>query len=171
MAALGFWKRWNWIDENVLLGALPSRSDISELAHLGVGAVVNTCEEFPGYTKELARHGMTQLYLPTLDYQSPSKEAVRRGVEFIQEQVGMGRKVYVHCKAGRGRSATVALAYMMTAHRLSAQEAYDRMKAARPQINSRIQHREVIVETERTLSGAQVVEAGPAPMRAVAQSA
>ena len=37
---------------------------------------------------------------------------MRRGVEFIEKHQKEGNKVYIHCKAGHGRSAAVALAWL-----------------------------------------------------------
>ena len=47
-------KRWQWwteIDQDVVLGAVPFRRDIGKMVQLGVKAIVNTCEEFPGHTQ------------------------------------------------------------------------------------------------------------------------
>ena len=41
----------------------------------------------------------------------------------MNEQIAAGGKVYVHCKAGRARSATVAMCWLMKAKNMSAEEA------------------------------------------------
>ena len=39
---------WDEVHPQVILGARPFRRDVAKLANLGVGGVVNTCEEFRG---------------------------------------------------------------------------------------------------------------------------
>ena len=34
-------------------------------------------------------------------------------MDFIKEQIESGKKTYIHCKAGRGRSVTIAVGYLM----------------------------------------------------------
>jgi len=41
----------------------------------------------------------------------------------------------VHCMAGRSRSATVVLAYLMTRHGMSLADAYQFLKSKRPGIS------------------------------------
>ena len=64
--------------------------------------------------QEWASWGVTQLHLATVDFNNaPSQEMLRKGVEFIEEMNQNQNSVYVHCKAGRGRSATLATCYIM----------------------------------------------------------
>lgn len=63
-------------------------------------------------------------------------------VEFIEEQTKSGKKVYVHCKAGRGRSVSVAMAHLLKSKAYANfLDAYKFFKGVRPQIslNSRQQ--------------------------------
>lgn len=58
--------------------------------------------------------GVTQLRLETPDFTgSPNLEQLQRGVDFLEVHRAIGDTVYVHCKAGRTRSATVVAAYLM----------------------------------------------------------
>ena len=54
------------------------------------------------------------LHLSTIDRQAPSHQQLCKGVAWIldKEQSGKGT-VYVHCKAGRARSATLVAAYLI----------------------------------------------------------
>ncbi len=105
---------WDWIDETVLLGALPMRGHVAELKALGIGAVVNTCEEYAGPIDAYSAAGIEQCRIPTIDFTPPSLADIEKSVNFIQAQAAAGKKVYVHCKAGRGRSATVVACYLIT---------------------------------------------------------
>jgi atypical dual specificity phosphatase len=54
------------------------------------------------------------LQLHTRDiFETPCQEKLKKGVSFISDMAGSGGCVYVHCKAGRTRSATLVGCYLM----------------------------------------------------------
>jgi atypical dual specificity phosphatase len=57
---------------------------------------------------------MKELYLPTVDHFEPTVEDLESAVQFIKTRQAVGERVYVHCRAGHGRSAAVVLAWLMT---------------------------------------------------------
>lgn len=99
------------ITESLAVGSLPLRSDVRFLASRGVNIVVNMCREYSGPTKEYAVNGIHHIHLPTPDICEPSFEAVLKGLAELEALRGSlnAPKMFVHCKAGRGRSATFAL--------------------------------------------------------------
>ena len=99
---------WNEVDDHLVLGALPLARHVPALAKLGVGAVVNTCDEYSGPSDAYAAHGIEQLWIPTVDFNAPLLEDIQRAVTFMSGHAAAGRRIYVHCKAGRARSATVS---------------------------------------------------------------
>ena len=57
---------------------------------------------------------MKFLQLHTRDiFETPCQEKLKKGVCFISDIAGSGGSVYVHCKAGRTRSATLVGCYLM----------------------------------------------------------
>ena len=63
---------------------------------------------------EWHRKGVTHLQLNTADIlHAPTQDKLRTGVRFIQQFNGTDSSVYVHCKAGRTRSATLVACYLM----------------------------------------------------------
>src|SRR5262247_2781506 len=76
MTAIGRWNWWDEADDHVLFGAVPSRRDLVRLRELGVGAIVNMCEEFGGHAAALTDLGIEQLRLPTLDYFAPAESDI-----------------------------------------------------------------------------------------------
>ncbi len=106
---------WTRVDSTVLLGVapLPILGLPQSLCKQGVRGVVNMCYEWEGPVNEYARLGIEQLYLPCVDHCEPSPESLQEAVTFIRRFHDKGEKVYVHCKAGHGRGASVALAWMM----------------------------------------------------------
>lgn len=150
MCAVGVWRRWDWVDEHVAVGALPSARFLRQLADAGISAIVNLCVEYRGNERRLSALGMTQLHLPTLDYHRPCAEDIARAVDFIREQIATGNKAYIHCKAGRGRSATIAVGYLMATRQISAEQAFLHLKSIRPHIDSDIPRApEVVAYAER----------------------
>ena len=71
--------------------------------------------------KQATRSGLTTstqqvafLHLDVVDRQAPSQEQLCEGVNWILDKNKSGKgTVYVHCKAGRARSATLVAAYLI----------------------------------------------------------
>ena len=58
--------------------------------------------------------GVEQLKLPTVDYTgTPTQEHIEQAIQFIHRHKADNNSVYVHCKAGRTRSATVVACYLI----------------------------------------------------------
>lgn len=137
---------WSRVEPNILLGAMPMRSDIPSLAQEGVTAVINMCKEYPGPVDLYQQYGIEQLWLPTVDFNPPTLEHVREGVEFIESKISNGGIVYVHCKAGRARSANIVLCYLMKYRKLSAEQAQALLLERRPHVLKKLTQREVVKE-------------------------
>ena len=139
---------WNRIDQHVLLGAMPFSRDVDKLSSEGVGAVVNTCQEYAGPVEKYEELGIKQLRIPTIDFTPPALEDVECAVEFMNQQIAAGNTVYVHCKAGRARSATVVICWLIQNKQISAASAQQWVRKYRPQVND-LARRPVIREFER----------------------
>ena len=151
MCGLGVWNLWNWIDDWVLLGAMPIRRNFIDLQSMNVGGVVNLCDE-PCYAASLPqRYRIELLCLPTMDYHCPTVEQLVEGLRFIERMRVLGKKCYLHCKAGRGRSATLALCYLMQTRHLRASEALAALAAARPHLAHGLDRRPAVLEIERMI--------------------
>jgi atypical dual specificity phosphatase len=104
------------IDETVVMGGAPfgflgyPRKLRDEF---GVGGVVNFCEEYRGPVAQYQRLGMEELYLPTTDHFEPSQEDLMTALSFIRRHEVQGKRVYVHCRAGHGRSGAAVFAWML----------------------------------------------------------
>jgi len=156
----GKWNLWDNIikfeklkkQPSLILGALPlnvgvvgyeTRNDVKTLIDSGVGAVLSVVEVFennsPGYMaspvtpEEWKNAGVKQLQLPTPDFDTISHEFIERGVEFIHWNVSHGRSVYIHCKAGRGRSALIVMCYLIKYQGYTALAAFLHVKNKRVQ--------------------------------------
>ena len=154
--SLGRWLKmrnwWDSIDEHVILGAVPFPRDIPELADMGVRGVVNTCEEYSGPINEYQQFGIEQFHMPTIDFTHPADEDIAAAISFIEKHAANEQKVYVHCKAGRGRSATVAICWLMKSQQISAAKAQQKLTDARRHVNQHLTDRPVVQRFEQSLN-------------------
>ncbi|XAR70491.1 Phosphoprotein phosphatase [Bertholletia excelsa] len=128
---------WDWVDEFVLLGAVPFPSHVERLKDLGVCGVVTLNEPYETLvsTSLYQAHGINHLVLPTRDYLfAPSLNNICKAVDFIHENASHGQATYVHCKAGRGRSTTIVLCYLVQYKQMTPDAAYNYVKSVRPRV-------------------------------------
>ena len=77
------------------------------------------------------------LQLATTDiFEAPSVTKLQKGVDFINDIVEKDPEasIYVHCKAGRTRSATLVGCYLMAKNGMTPEEAVEVMRNRRPHI-------------------------------------
>ncbi|XP_077984728.1 phosphatidylglycerophosphatase and protein-tyrosine phosphatase 1-like [Glandiceps talaboti] len=135
-------RRWyDRIDSTVILGALPFRSMTKQLVdEENVRGVITLNEDYEtkywvNSTQEWADAGVEQLRLSTRDFTgSPTLDNVNKAINFINEIKDKNQSVYIHCKAGRTRSATIVACYLMKNNKWSPQEAYEDIKSKRSHI-------------------------------------
>ncbi|KAK1642793.1 hypothetical protein QYE76_060598 [Lolium multiflorum] len=130
---------WDRVDStHILLGAVPFPSDVPRLRDLGVRAVVTLTEPYERLVPATlyADNGMDNLVLPTRDYlYAPSPDDLRRAVDFIHRKANGGGLTYVHCKAGRARSATVVMCYLVRYKGMTPAGAYKHVRSCRPRVS------------------------------------
>ncbi|XP_055706572.1 phosphatidylglycerophosphatase and protein-tyrosine phosphatase 1 isoform X2 [Phlebotomus papatasi] len=152
-------RRWyDRIDNNVILGALPFRSMTQDLIqNENVKAVVSMNEDyeltlFSNNAEMWKSHGVKFLQLPTVDiFECPDQSKLIQGVTFINrflppvntlpgivssnsEELDEPGTVYIHCKAGRTRSATLVGCYLMIRNGWTPEQAVEYMKEKRPHV-------------------------------------
>lgn len=142
--SLGLWQWYDRVDDDIYLGAVPleSMSHRSVLAlDLKVEAVLSILEDFEFGCDTLAgcpvqpdawkRDDISHLHLKSPDFYPPPFDVLERGADWINTHVSVGKKVYCHCKSGKGRSASVIIAYFMKYKRQSAISAYEELRSRR----------------------------------------
>lgn len=117
------------ITPQIFVGAQYGPAGKRKLERLGIEADINMRSEFDD-----AAHGLAlqaYCYLPTVDDTAPTLDHLHQGVEFIEQIVATGGKVYIHCAGGIGRAPTMAVAYFISrGHTLG--EAVTLVKKSRP---------------------------------------
>ena len=131
---------YNRVDDNLIIGAIPFKSmaqllvDNEVIYHTNttpsllpvhdqrfqkLGAVVSVNEDFERwYTtpseEEWAAVNVKLLHFNVGDYiHTPSVNELEQSVQLIIDTANNDQTTYVHCKAGRTRSATVCCAYLI----------------------------------------------------------
>ncbi|KAL3833071.1 hypothetical protein ACJIZ3_007807 [Penstemon smallii] len=128
---------WDRVDEFVLLGAVPFPTDVPRLKALGVGGVVTLNEPYETLvtTSLYHDHEIEHLVIPTRDYLfAPSLGDICQAVEFIHGNALCGKTTYVHCKAGRGRSTTIVLCYLVKHRQMTPEAAFKYVRSIRPRV-------------------------------------
>ncbi|CAI4230793.1 unnamed protein product [Auanema sp. JU1783] len=156
-------KKWAWynrVDETLIVGAMPFQSMASELVEKeNVGGVVCCTENFElkaAYQSMAAEEwkslGVDFHGVPMTDFfGSAGRADIDDAVCFMESVVGKGKTVYVHCKAGRTRSATVATCYLMKRRNWLPNVAFEFLRNQRPQVLLRNAHWRTVNEYRRFL--------------------
>ncbi|KAF8380555.1 hypothetical protein HHK36_028043 [Tetracentron sinense] len=133
---------WDMVDEFILLGAVPFPSDVPRLTELGVRAVITLNEPYETlvptslyHVSVFNGHSIDHLVIPTRDYLfAPSFGAICQAVDFIHKNASCGKTTYVHCKAGRGRSTTIVICYLVQYKQMTPDAAYEYVRSIRPRV-------------------------------------
>ncbi|GAA2560169.1 dual specificity protein phosphatase family protein [Pseudonocardia hydrocarbonoxydans] len=131
---------WGAVAPGLFTGAYPQdAADVAALRAAGVATVVNLCrdEEYrPGaraaVTAAYAGAGVVEHRMASQDYGGLTPELLERGAATVGAALDAGQAVYVHCRAGWQRSATVAAAALVARDGLGAAAALAAVRRARP---------------------------------------
>lgn len=115
---------WNEVDKGLVLGALPLDYQQAELVKkVGITGVLSLVEDFeldkgmfyrPIQASEWKQSGVEVFHVKTEDYEPVSPERLAEAADWIHQHLSKGddKKIYIHCKAGRGRSSAALCVYL-----------------------------------------------------------
>lgn len=105
------------IDKNLYLGGVPlsSMGHLQALKQIGITVVISFMEDYEISIKESQwnENDIISYQIKVTDFEAVSPEKMKFGVELIKKSLDKGSKVYLHCKCGRGRSASVMMCYLI----------------------------------------------------------
>ncbi len=104
--------RYTRITPQIFVGPQYRARGKAKLVRNGIRAGLNLRVEFDDAAYNLAMPHYC--HLPTVDDTPPSLEHLQQGIEFIDQAVKSGEKVYIHCAGGIGRAPTMAAAYFIS---------------------------------------------------------
>ncbi|WFD01997.1 hypothetical protein MOBT1_000680 [Malassezia obtusa] len=156
----------------VIPGFLYFGPNIAQPAHVealrarGVRAVLNTAleiEDGGAPELELRTHFAKYLRIPLRDVveQPGVQQSLAQACAFLDRAWLYSCPTYVHCRAGKSRSAMVVMAYLIHAHRWTLQQAYAHVAAHREQVSPNIGFLAELMHFERDTHGPQT---GRAPL-------
>ena len=125
---------WLWTDR-VLAGEHPGLGGVEELPHRLVALadagithfvdLTSTDDPVPEYQPVPGSQGVgRRLNHPITDFDVPSEQGMQAILRDMQVALDQGGKVYLHCRAGIGRTGTVAATWLVS-QGLSPQQALD----------------------------------------------
>lgn len=102
---------FSWLKKGQLaLGSMYATP--AELKKQGITKVYNI-REYHDKVKELKEEGIKYDHFSVRDFQAPSQKQMDLFVAGLDADLANGEKVFVHCHAGMGRSATMVAAWMI----------------------------------------------------------
>lgn len=103
-----------WVTKQLAVGAAPtSLAQMDELKAQGIAAILNVCPELPELIELEKEHGFEVFHLPTPDEEAPRMEDLEQALAWLDEALYLGKKVYIHCRHGLGRTGAVLNAYIL----------------------------------------------------------
>ncbi len=116
------------ITDSLFLGRLPLKNTKDHIAiqKEGITAILTMTERFENTSRGLVSNpvrpddwqalGIKHAQIEIPDFTPPTPQQLDMAVAIVYNWLKAGEKVLVHCKAGRGRSAEVVIAYLYQKH-------------------------------------------------------
>lgn len=123
-SSLGVFEWYNAVDDNLVLGAIPlMEKQADELVRMNISLIISVVEPFelstpvllgePVSTDYWKKVGIEQRVLSCPDFFPPPLDILEEGAKLLDTYLTEGKRVYIHCKSGKGRSASVVMAYFL----------------------------------------------------------
>ncbi len=103
-----------WVTDKLATGPAPMSYDhLDHLKAAGIDAIMNLCAEYCDLHDIESGHGFEVYYLPVEDEETPQLQALDKALDWLDESIYLGKKVYVHCRYGIGRTGTIISSYLL----------------------------------------------------------
>ena len=147
------------INDDICLGRIPfNQRDVEIMRNepFNITAVINMCIESNGPINEYNKYGIKYLNIPLLDTLPPKLSDIEKAIKFIQEfvlnkdnaiselEMENNKRVLIHCRGGRSRSASIALCWLIFDTNMSIKEAMQLLMTKRKAVHPKIQYYQVV---------------------------
>ncbi|NIS60715.1 MAG: protein tyrosine phosphatase [Proteobacteria bacterium] len=144
-----------WIDEPLVLGSSnPTKGQLKELYREGFRSIISLLDEreqSPNYDiGEVGALGFRRYSIPLEDFSVPMLDDFKTFLEAVHRALEEG-KVLVHCRAGLGRTGTMAAAYWI-GKGLSVNEAIKKIRRSNPGVVETEEQEDSLYELEAFIS-------------------
>jgi diacylglycerol kinase family enzyme/protein-tyrosine phosphatase len=102
------------VNDKLFIGDRVTPSDAPVLIEKQINAVLDVTAEFESLNWAASLENITYLNIPVLDHAIPTEEDLLRAVIWIKNQQVHNGSVLVNCALGRGRSALVVAAFLLS---------------------------------------------------------
>jgi len=134
------------INDNIYLGGilLKKKNHIKMLKDNNIGSVLSLLENFeytktifstPITKKDLDKAKIKLLQIEAKDFILLTFKEIDTAVKFLKDEIEKNTIVYVHCKAGKGRSVTAVCCYLIAEKKFKADKAIEYVRDRRCNIN------------------------------------
>jgi atypical dual specificity phosphatase len=142
------------VQDNLLVGAYPlDEEDVRMLEWMSIERVFNLVEDEeyePGEREEveaaLEQAGIEEHRMNLTDYGRLPAAALEQAVGAVLEWLDQGHRVYLHCRAGRQRSAAVAAGVVALREGVGIEEALELVHQRKPSADPLPQQRDDLVQ-------------------------
>lgn len=156
------------INDDICLGRIPLNCrDVEIMTNdpFNIGAVINMCIESNGPLNEYNKYDIKFLNLPCVDTLPPKLSQIEKAMEFIQQfvldkdneisesEMVNNKRILIHCRGGRSRSATIALCWILTDSNMTIPEAMKLLCSKRKAVHPKIEYYDVVYQYAQKLSG------------------
>ena len=155
---------WSKINDDIYIGAVPFDGQEKEIIkQIGTdGHVLSIMRKFENNynglfiktvtPKKWEKLKIVQKQIESPDFLPLSQHKIIQAVEYIHNIVDINKKkIYVHCKAGHGRSVIAVICYFIKHRNMEVDEGIKFIKNKRPCININDDQKKCIVEYKNSL--------------------
>ncbi|MBN2472953.1 MAG: dual specificity protein phosphatase family protein [Anaerolineae bacterium] len=125
-------QRFSKITPTLYVGGQIRQEGWRRLQAAGVTSIVNMRREHDDRAAGIDVAPEHYLHLPTIDDEPVDLADLKRGADWIADQIAGGGVVYVHCAAGSGRAPSMGAAYLIAHEGMTTDQALATIRARRP---------------------------------------
>jgi protein-tyrosine phosphatase len=145
------------LEEQLYLSGSVGAENLSQLLELGITHILNITDMIPNYHEnqidENGKSLFTYMKIAIPDCGTIQLSSfIHDTINFINNAMNSNGKVLVHCFAGKSRSASIIIAYIMQLKRISFNEAFKFVQDRREVIDPNFGFCTQLIEFEKTLN-------------------